>query len=80
MEVIEGSGQVLIVYKWFSRKTIVLSLVAGLYAYLILRVGSDFFNALKRMIHEKHTGASYLQQILDLSIYDAKALYEELWH
>lgn len=42
--------------------------------------GSDFFNALKRMIHEKHTGASYLQQILDLSIYDAKALYEELWH
>ena len=43
MQVIEGSGQVRIVYKWFSRKTIALSILAGVYAYLILRVGSDCF-------------------------------------
>ena len=41
---------------------------------------SDFFNALKRMIHEQHTGPSYLQQILDLSVHDARGLYEELRH
>lgn len=41
---------------------------------------SDFFNALKRMIHECGTGASYLQQVLDISIQDAIALHEELRH
>ena len=41
---------------------------------------SDFFHALKLMIHEQETGSSYLQQILDVSVYDAKALYEELRH
>ena len=43
MEVIEGNGQVRIVYNWFSRKTIILSLLAGVYAYLILRIGWDCF-------------------------------------
>ena len=41
---------------------------------------SDFFRALARMIHEKGTGPSYLQQILDTTIQDAKALHEELSH
>lgn len=41
---------------------------------------SDFFNALKRMIHEQHTGPSYLQQVLDLSVHDARGLHEELRH
>ena len=41
---------------------------------------SDFFQALRRMIHEEDTGSSYLQQILDLSVHDARALYEELRH
>jgi Zn-dependent peptidase ImmA (M78 family) len=41
---------------------------------------SDFFNALKRMIHENGTGASYVQQVLDTSIQDAMALHEELRH
>lgn len=41
---------------------------------------SNFFNALKRMIHENGTGASYVQQVLDASIRDAKALHEELRH
>ncbi len=36
------------------------------------------FKALERMINEKKTGISYLQQILDLTVYDAKALHEEL--
>lgn len=42
--------------------------------------GSDFFNVIKRMINDKHTGPSYLQQLLSSSIYDAKALYETLRH
>lgn len=41
---------------------------------------SDFFHALSRMIHEKGTGPSYLQQILDIPVQDAKALHEELSH
>jgi len=41
---------------------------------------SEFFNALKRMIHEQGTGLSYIQQVLDTSLQDATALYEELRH
>ncbi len=39
---------------------------------------SDFFLALKRMLHEQETAPSYLQQIMDISVHDARALYEEL--
>jgi transcriptional regulator with XRE-family HTH domain/Zn-dependent peptidase ImmA (M78 family) len=39
---------------------------------------TGFFQALKRMIHSSGTGASYVQQILDTSLQDASALYEEL--
>lgn len=39
---------------------------------------SDFFKALKRMFHDRETGPAYLQQILNTSIHDARALYEEL--
>lgn len=41
---------------------------------------SNFFRALRRMIHEEETGSSYLQQILDLSIHDARALDKVLRH
>ncbi len=41
---------------------------------------SGFFQALKRMLHDRDTGPSYFQQILDISIHDAKSLYEELRH
>ncbi len=41
---------------------------------------SDFFNALKRMLHESGTGASYVQQVLDISVQDAFALHEVLRH
>ncbi len=41
---------------------------------------SDFFHALRQMLQERETGPSYLQQILDMSIHDAKSLYEELRH
>jgi len=41
---------------------------------------SDFFIALKRMIHESGIGASYVQQVLDTPMQDAFALYEELRH
>jgi hypothetical protein len=41
---------------------------------------SDFFESLRRMIKTNQTGLSYLQQIMNLSIHDAKALYEELQH
>lgn len=37
-----------------------------------------FFQALKRMIHISGTGAPYVQQVLDTSMQDALALYEEL--
>ena len=39
---------------------------------------SEFFMALKRMIREHGTGASYVQQIMDVSLSDATALYGEL--
>lgn len=41
---------------------------------------SNFFHALRRMLHDRDTGPAYLQQILDTSIHDARALYEELRH
>jgi len=41
---------------------------------------SDFFVALKRMIHENGTGPSYVQQVLDTSMRDAVAIHEELRH
>ena len=41
---------------------------------------SDFFIAIKKMLRERDTGSSYVQQILDISIHDAKSLYEELRH
>lgn len=39
---------------------------------------TSFFHALKRMIIESGTGASYIQQILDTPLQDAIGLYEEL--
>lgn len=39
---------------------------------------TGFFHALKRMIHASGTGAPYVQQVLDTSLQDAFALYEEL--
>lgn len=41
---------------------------------------SRFFDALKRMIQAQQTGASYVQQVMDASIHDGRALYEELRH
>jgi transcriptional regulator with XRE-family HTH domain len=41
---------------------------------------SDFFAALKRMIHENGSGPSYVQQVLNTSLQDAVAIYEELRH
>ncbi len=41
---------------------------------------SDFFTALKRMILESGTTAPYIQQVLDISLQDAAALYEDLRH
>jgi len=41
---------------------------------------SDFFDALRQMLKEQATESGYLQQILDMSIHDAKSLYEELRH
>jgi len=41
---------------------------------------SGFFTALKRIIHEKEIGDSYIQQALDTSFMDAKAIYEEIRH
>lgn len=39
---------------------------------------SGFFHALKRMIIDSGTGASYIQQVLDTTLQDALALHEEL--
>lgn len=39
---------------------------------------SDFFHALRRMIQEKQTGASYVQQVMDISMQDALTLHAEL--
>ena len=41
---------------------------------------SDFFNALKRMLHESGTGPGYIQQILDISLQDATAIHGVLSH
>ncbi len=41
---------------------------------------SGFFQALRRMIKEEDTGPAYLQQVLDLSVQDARAIHEELRH
>lgn len=41
---------------------------------------SGFFYAIQRMINEENTGFSYLQQVLDSSLQDAKALHTELSH
>jgi hypothetical protein len=41
---------------------------------------SDFFAALKRMIHENGTGPSYVQQVLNTSMRDGVAIHEELRH
>lgn len=41
---------------------------------------SDFFATLKRMIHESGSGPSYVQQVLNTSLQDAVAIYEELRH
>lgn len=41
---------------------------------------TGFFHALKRMIVEGGTGASYIQQLLDTPLQDAMALHEELRH
>ncbi len=39
---------------------------------------SAFFHALKCMIREHGTGASYVQQIMDISLVDAVGIHEEL--
>lgn len=39
---------------------------------------SSFFHALQRMLHERGTGAGYIQQLLDISLKDAMALHAEL--
>lgn len=39
---------------------------------------SDFFNSLKIMLNDLHTGPGYIQQLLDISIKDATALHQEL--
>ncbi len=41
---------------------------------------SDFFDALKQMLKEQATESGYIQQILDMSVHDAKSLYEALRH
>lgn len=40
--------------------------------------GSDFFPALQRMLRAHGTGPGYVQQIMDIPLQDAKALYEVL--
>ena len=39
---------------------------------------SSFFQALRRMVQEKQTGAGYIQQVMDISMQDALALHAEL--
>jgi transcriptional regulator with XRE-family HTH domain len=39
---------------------------------------SDFFNSLKTMLLETGTGIGYVQQVLDISLRDATAIYTEL--
>lgn len=40
--------------------------------------GSEFFASLQRMVHDRGTGASYLQQVLDIPLSDAAALHHAL--
>lgn len=39
---------------------------------------SDFFKALRRMVHQQQTGAGYIQQVMDIPMQDALALHAEL--
>jgi transcriptional regulator with XRE-family HTH domain len=39
---------------------------------------SDFFQALRRMVKDKQTGAGYIQQVMDIPMQDALALHGEL--
>jgi transcriptional regulator with XRE-family HTH domain len=39
---------------------------------------SSFFQALRRMVQEKQTGAGYIQQVMDIPMQDALALHGEL--
>ena len=39
---------------------------------------SEFFASLQRMLHERGTGAAYLQQVLDIPLSDAVALHRTL--
>lgn len=39
---------------------------------------SDFFQALRRMVQTKQTGAGYIQQVMDIPMQDALALHGEL--
>jgi hypothetical protein len=39
---------------------------------------SSFFDALKKMVRNKGTGAGYVQQTLELTMMDASALHQEL--
>lgn len=39
---------------------------------------SDFFHALRRMVQGKQTGPGYVQQVMDIPMQDALALYGEL--
>lgn len=41
---------------------------------------SAFFHALQLMLHDRETGAGYIQQVLDISLRDATALHDELMH
>ena len=40
--------------------------------------GSEFFPSLQRMLREQGTGASYVQQILDMPLADATAIHAVL--
>lgn len=40
--------------------------------------GSEFFNALRRLLHAHGTGPGYVQQLLDIPMSDAAALHETL--
>ncbi len=40
--------------------------------------GSEFFNALRRLLHAQGAAAGYLQQVLDISLADATALHQAL--
>ncbi|MBE0550570.1 MAG: helix-turn-helix transcriptional regulator [Rubrivivax sp.] len=40
--------------------------------------GSEFFNALRRLLKAQGTGPSYVQQVLDISLADATALHHAL--